>query len=82
MTSVSKNVTSIADHPVSNEQFLFQLQQIALLFVDNLRISSTSFLSVFNVLRMYYACSTQDFCNAGGTLGLSAFVKMSKKSGY
>ena len=43
--------------------------------MDNLRISSTSFLSVFNVLRMYYACSTQDFCNAGGTLGLSAFVK-------
>ena len=32
VTSVSTNVTSIADHPVSNEQFLFQLQQIALLF--------------------------------------------------
>ena len=32
VTSVSTNVTSIADHPVSNEQFLFQMQEIALLF--------------------------------------------------
>ena len=32
VTSVSTNVTSIADHPVSNEQFLFQVQEKAILF--------------------------------------------------
>ena len=32
VTSVSTNVTSTEDHAVSNEQFLFQVQEISLLF--------------------------------------------------
>ena len=32
LTSVSTNVTSIEDHAVSDEQFLFQVKEISLLF--------------------------------------------------